>query len=1055
MGALDNLFATDSKKSKNALDGIFTKPKPKTALDSLFATGAAPVPPPVPQVTQPPAQPILAPGPRVSLLPKATISAPGPNLAERAIAGIGSAYSKAGDLAIKATDYVAGKTGYPAAGKFLREGFSAAAEKFPILPFKPSTVASLPGVAKEAVKSVGDTFTEAFKTAEDVIATSGQDSKTVDRVNAMGYAGLAALNTMFTFPTAVTRGATQLPEGSFGKQAADLVEAGMSVVSKGGGAISDKIFDVLPQTEAIQQYRPLARDITGALALVAVGKGLHEATKLPGEIKKFREETISTNDIVKSAQKILDIPSEKNVLQQIKKTDADLVQQKYREIAHEVHPDKGGTVEGFKMATTARDILTDYAKLSPKEFQAKYKETLAGVNTVIKQIPVPEEIFVEKNGEMVPQELPKVAEPSKALTAEQPKTVTPRVVFEDTPLHNRVMNELVGAEKGTRVLSEVSGGGMKFTGKKSTFPQWIPEELRRKPLLDAVSKHIMEGTEPVKAAEKRLYNLVADEMNAQSEVLNDNNFIQTQRNNLHDPFATPAENAAALAKFDTEYAKLKAIEPKRTTESRGEVQRVGEPVQTKLVEEKSTKQSAREEVAGVKLERKLTAEEFVASKEAKLRAVPLKDSSGQFVKKEEYYVPKKAGLPALHPEDYASLTDFLDLTKGELKGTPEFEAKIDKAAIRVLDEVLKKGVENKSLQEQVKAAQEVIASYQAKGIIPESVKFRLKDDLAKKGIEVTDAQEAAIIELNKKIFGDSDVRVMGQILANEKALGKYQDGIIEILSGQADAQGTFYHEAVHKYLDVFTDKAEHVAILNEGQKKYGIDDFAQIEELLAEDFIKYAKDRTGITGTLKTLFDSVLQRITKFLGNQSKIDALYQDIISGKAKEKMGESKVATSIKTKALEQGIEDSFGDIAQYTKVTIKEQAQRVSDLISENPTKAREIVLGNEPLPEGILGGTMIKAMEDLAMDTKDVQLLIDIAKSPLTAETSVHAQEMRMLAERNPDSAVANIQQVQKMRQERVKRLGVKKETVIKDIKESIKKAHTKESWGDFISSIEC
>lgn len=116
------------------------------------------------------------------------------------------------------------------------------------------------------------------------------------------------------------------------------------------------------------------------------------------------------------------------------------------------------------------------------------------------------------------------------------------------------MNEITFAKAGERYRTGDGG----FSGSKSTFPDWIPQELRHKDLLDAVSKHIQEGTLPTNKTLTRLYRIVEDEMNALDDVINDAKFMAQQRQNVVVPFASDAENAAALAKFDAEVAKLKS-----------------------------------------------------------------------------------------------------------------------------------------------------------------------------------------------------------------------------------------------------------------------------------------------------------------------------------------------------------------------------------------------------------------------------------------------------------------------------------------------------------------
>jgi len=161
--------------------------------------------------------------------------------------------------------------------------------------------------------------------------------------------------------------------------------------------------------------------------------------------------------------------------------------------------------------------------------------------------------------------------------------------------------------------------------------------------------------------------------------------------------------------------------------------------------------------------------------------------------------------------------------------------------------------------------------------------YRLKDNLAKIGLPITDKQEVEILKLNKEIFGDTDIRITGQILANDEALGSYRDRIIKILDRQGDPKSTFYHEAVHKYLDVFTTRQEYIDLLKEAQAQYQLKDLAAVEEKLAEDFIQYAKSREGVYGKLRLLFDKILLRIGQYIGNEKKIAKLYNDIASGKA----------------------------------------------------------------------------------------------------------------------------------------------------------------------------
>ena len=165
--------------------------------------------------------------------------------------------------------------------------------------------------------------------------------------------------------------------------------------------------------------------------------------------------------------------------------------------------------------------------------------------------------------------------------------------------------------------------------------------------------------------------------------------------------------------------------------------------------------------------------------------------------------------------------------------------------------------------------------------------FRMAGLESQLGGKITPEQEKQIKALNKKIFGDEDVKITEQILTPEgrKALGSYKERIIKILAGQGDAKASFYHEAVHKYLDVLTTQAEQVDLILEAKKRFAVTDFKQAEEILAEKFINYAKSREGVAGTMKLMFDKILVRIKKYLGNADTIDTFYTEILAGKVTE--------------------------------------------------------------------------------------------------------------------------------------------------------------------------
>jgi len=172
-------------------------------------------------------------------------------------------------------------------------------------------------------------------------------------------------------------------------------------------------------------------------------------------------------------------------------------------------------------------------------------------------------------------------------------------------------------------------------------------------------------------------------------------------------------------------------------------------------------------------------------------------------------------------------------------------------------------------------------------------------------------------------------------------------------------------------------------------------------------------------------------------------------------------SKIAGSIETKSIEAGLTKGFGHLAEYTPIVIKEQAEKASNLINTDINEVRRIIRGDKPLPGGLKGTALITAMEEHIKKTADGTLASELANSPLVSGTSAAAQELRLAAERDPESPVKAIQDINKILGETVKKrypgkiLNKVKDATIGKIKDTISKANTKYSWEAFIRSIEC
>lgn len=163
-------------------------------------------------------------------------------------------------------------------------------------------------------------------------------------------------------------------------------------------------------------------------------------------------------------------------------------------------------------------------------------------------------------------------------------------------------------------------------------------------------------------------------------------------------------------------------------------------------------------------------------------------------------------------------------------------------------------------------------------------------------------------------------------------------------------------------------------------------------------------------------------------------------------------SKVGKSIEAKTIEDDLSKGFEGTAEYDPITFKEQGKKVADLINTDLEKAKAIMNGNERLPDDLRGSALITGLEKYARENKDVELLRDLAKSPLVAETSRHAQELGLLRERAPYSPVKLIQEVETARGKISRPKAVR--AVVQEIKATIRTPKPKD-WAEFVESIKC
>ena len=176
----------------------------------------------------------------------------------------------------------------------------------------------------------------------------------------------------------------------------------------------------------------------------------------------------------------------------------------------------------------------------------------------------------------------------------------------------------------------------------------------------------------------------------------------------------------------------------------------------------------------------------------------------------------------------------------------------------------------------------------------------------------------------------------------------------------------------------------------------------------------------------------------------------------------IAQPSVPNRIKNEAIEKGLKVDFKGIDEYDKVSFKDQAKLVGDIVDEDPEKAIRIALGQELPKNGALPESIFIAVKNQAIKNGDTDLLIRLAteEGGVAKESTVLGQRIKMLDEQLEDDAFRNINEVVKARRGKLEKSGISipkaKKAEVDKIKIEIAKAKpVKDEWVDFIKSITC
>jgi hypothetical protein len=151
-----------------------------------------------------------------------------------------------------------------------------------------------------------------------------------------------------------------------------------------------------------------------------------------------------------------------------------------------------------------------------------------------------------------------------------------------------------------------------------------------------------------------------------------------------------------------------------------------------------------------------------------------------------------------------------------------------------------------------------------------------------------------------------------------------------------------------------------------------------------------------------------------------------------------------------------------VAEYNPIEMADQAQRAVDLISRDSSLAERIAMADPTAaaPEGLRPMSVFVALEKDAMANRDADLMLRLSTSDLARQGSRAGQDLRALAERNPDSPVVAIQKIADVRAKAAeKKYGPVKEakaSVQEQAKRAVREAAPKmDAWEKFIDGLKC
>jgi hypothetical protein len=167
---------------------------------------------------------------------------------------------------------------------------------------------------------------------------------------------------------------------------------------------------------------------------------------------------------------------------------------------------------------------------------------------------------------------------------------------------------------------------------------------------------------------------------------------------------------------------------------------------------------------------------------------------------------------------------------------------------------------------------------------------------------------------------------------------------------------------------------------------------------------------------------------------------------------------LSAGVEESAIERGLVNNFGDLPEYERVSMADQARQATDLIGNDYDLAKDVAMGRRAPPSGLLPESVFVGVEKRALAEGDVETLRQLAtRSRLTTAATTMGQRIRTLGERDASSPVGAIQAVQAAR-ERAYGAGLSeaKAAAVREIKAEVRTNASKPAaWEALVDSLLC